>query len=92
MNKKVYFRAVDTNGNISGDTVVIIKIDNDKPTATLSLSGTKGDNDWYVSDVRGTCTNQSDGSGSGISFCTVNPKSYTTSNSSVQNLKCKFFW
>lgn len=87
MNKKVYFRAVDTNGNISGDTVVIIKIDNDKPTATLSLSGTKGNNDWYVSDVRGTCTNQSDGSGSGISFCTVNPKSYTTSNSSVQNLK-----
>ena len=92
MNKKVYFRAVDTNGNYSGDTIAVIKIDNDKPTATLSLNGTKGNNDWYVSDVRGTCTNQSDGSGSGISFCTVNPKSYTTSNSSVQNLKCKFFW
>ena len=88
MNKKVYFRAVDTNGNYSGDTIAVIKIDNDKPTATLSLNGAKGNNDWYVSDVRGTCTNQSDGSGSGISFCTVNPKSYTTSNSSVQNLKC----
>ncbi len=87
MNKKVYFRAVDTNDNISSDTIAVIKIDNDKPTATLSLNGTKGNNDWYVSDVRGTCTNQSDGSGSGISFCTVNPKSYTTSNSSVQNLK-----
>ena len=83
MNKKVYFRAVDTNGNISGDTVVIIKIDNDKPTATLSLSGTKGDNDWYISTVTGTCTNQNDGSGSGIASCTVNPESYTTSNSSA---------
>ena len=83
MNKKVYFRAVDTNGNISGDTVVIIKIDNDKPTATLSLSGTKGNNDWYISTVTGTCTNQNDGSGSGIASCTVNPESYTTSNSSA---------
>ena len=83
MNKKVYFRAVDTNGNISGDTVVIIKIDNDKPTATLSLSGTKGDNNWYISTVTGTCTNQNDGSGSGIASCTVNPESYTTSNSSA---------
>ena len=83
MNKKVYFRAVDTNGNISGDTVVIIKIDNDKPTATLSLSGTKGNNDWYISTVTGTCTNQNDGSGSGIASCTVNPENYTTSNSSA---------
>ncbi len=83
MNKKVYFRAVDTNGNISGDTVVIIKIDNDKPTATLSLSGTKGNNDWYISTVTGTCTNQNDGSGSGIASCTVNPESYTTSNSNA---------
>lgn len=83
MNSKVYFRVVDTNGNISGDTVVIIKIDNDKPTATLSLSGTKGNNDWYISTVTGTCTNQNDGSGSGIASCTVNPESYTTSNSSA---------
>ena len=83
MNKKVYFRAVDTNGNISGDTVVIIKIDNDINTATLSLSGTKGNNDWYISTVTGTCTNQNDGSGSGIASCTVNPESYTTSNSSA---------
>ena len=83
MNKKVYFRAVDTNGNYSGDTVAVIKIDNDKPTATLTLNGTKGNNDWYVSDVTGTCTNQSDGSGSGVSSCTVNPESYTASNSSA---------
>ena len=83
MNKKVYFRAVDTNDNISSDTIAIIKIDNDKPTATLTLNGTKGNNDWYVSDVTGTCTNQSDGSGSGVSSCTVNPESYTASNSSA---------
>lgn len=83
MNKKVYFRAVDTNDNISSDTIAVIKIDNDKPTATLTLNGTKGNNDWYVSDVTGTCTNQSDGSGSGVSSCTVNPESYTASNSSA---------
>ena len=83
MNKKVYFRAVDTNDNISSDTIAVIKIDNDKPTATLSLSGTKGNNDWYISTVTGTCTNQNDGSGSGIASCTVNPENYTTSNSSA---------
>ena len=83
MNSKIYFRVVDTNGNVSGDTVAIVKIDNDKPTATLSLSGTKGNNDWYISTVTGTCTNQNDGSGSGVASCTVNPGSYTTSTSNA---------
>lgn len=83
MNKKVYFRAIDTNGNTSGDTVAIIKIDNVKPTATLSLNGTKGNDNWYVSTVTGTCTNQNDGSGSGVASCTVNPESYTTSSASA---------
>ena len=79
MNKKVYFRAVDTNGNYSGDTVAVIKIDNDKPIASINLSGTKGDNDWYISNVTASCHNQSDGSGSGVASCAVNPGSYTTS-------------
>ena len=79
INKKVYFRAVDTNGNYSGDTVAVIKIDNDKPTASINLSGTKGDNDWYISNVTASCHNQSDGSGSGVASCAVNPGSYTTS-------------
>ena len=83
INKKVYFRAVDTNGNYSGDTVAVIKIDNDKPTASINLSGTKGDNDWYISNVTASCYNQSDGSGSGVASCTVNPGSYTTSTSNV---------
>ena len=83
MNSKVYFRAIDTNNNVSGDTIGIIKIDNDKPTATLVLNGTKGDNNWYISTVTGSCTNQADGEGSGIASCVVNPSSYTSSSSSV---------
>lgn len=83
MNSKVYFRVVDTNGNVSGDTVATIKIDNDKPTATLTLTGTKGNNNWYISNVTGSCSNQNDGAGSGVASCTVNPESYTVSSSSA---------
>ena len=83
MNSKVYFRAIDTNGNVSGDTTAVIKIDNDKPIATLSLSGSKGNNDWYISDVTGSCQNQNDGTGSGVASCTVDPTSQTASSNSA---------
>ena len=83
MNKKVYFRAVDTNDNISSDTIAVIKIDNDKPTATINFSGTMGENNWYTSDVTASCANQSDGTGSGVASCTVTPGSYTSNTSGV---------
>ena len=38
-----------------------IKVDKTKPTAgTLTISGTKGENDWYLSDVTFTINNGSD--------------------------------
>ena len=73
MNSKVYFRAIDTNGNYSGDTVVKIKIDNNAPSADINISGTKGNDNWYTSNITATCKNETDGDGSGIASCTVNP-------------------
>ena len=75
LNRKVYFRAFDSNGNMSGDTVAIIKIDNDLPSANIQINGTKGSNDWYVSNITANCENESDGSGSGVASCSVSPSS-----------------
>ena len=73
-NGKIYFRAVDQNNNISTDTIVSIKIDNDKPTASVVFSGAENRNGWYVSDVTANCENETDGSGSGVASCTVDPQ------------------
>lgn len=73
-NGKIYFRAVDQNDNISTDTIVSIKIDNDKPTASVVFSGAENRNGWYVSDVTANCENETDGSGSGVASCTVDPQ------------------
>ena len=75
LNRKVYFRAFDSNGNMSGDTVAIIKIDNDLPSANIQINGTKGSNGWYVSNITTNCENESDGSGSGVASCSVSPSS-----------------
>lgn len=84
VNGKVYFRAVDTNSNYSGDTIAMIKIDNDKPTAKIRISGTKGSNDWYTSNITASCEDQSDGSGSGVASCTVTPESINQNTSGTQ--------
>ena len=52
MNEVVYFRAVDNEGNISNTTkAYTIRIDNTAPKCELTLSGTMGNNNWYVSDT-----------------------------------------
>jgi len=52
MNETVYFRALDNLGNISlVSDAWIFRIDNTLPKCELQLSGTMGNNDWYVSDV-----------------------------------------
>ena len=52
MNEVVYFRAVDNEGNISNTTkAYTIRIDNTAPKCELMLSGTMGNNNWYVSDT-----------------------------------------
>lgn len=81
MNNKVYFRAIDVNGNISNDTIAIIKIDNDKPTANVKFSGADYKNGWYVNDVTASCENESDGSGSGVVSCVVDPQVSNASTS-----------
>jgi prepilin-type N-terminal cleavage/methylation domain-containing protein len=52
MNETVEFRMIDTNGKISKVTnPIIIRRDKTKPTCTIVDEGTKGDDDWYRSDV-----------------------------------------
>ena len=45
----------DNAGNENSNSIKIKK-DSTDPTCTISLSGTEGDNKWYVSDVSGTVT------------------------------------
>lgn len=47
----VQFRAVDNAGNISQTTAQEIKVDATTPSLSLSVNGTRGQNDWYVSSV-----------------------------------------
>ncbi|MCL4271592.1 MAG: Ig-like domain repeat protein, partial [Anaerolineales bacterium] len=60
----VQFRATDNAGNVSQTPSQQIKVDATTPSLSLDISGTRGQNDWYISSVTVT-PNASDG-GSGI--------------------------
>ena len=63
----VRYHSRDKAGNWeSVKTSVQTRIDKEKPTTSIKLSGTLGDNGWYVSDVTVTLS-CNDGSGSGCS-------------------------
>ncbi len=47
----VYYRSVDNLGNVEEVKSEVVKIDKTLPTTTLSLSGTTGNEEWYLSDV-----------------------------------------
>lgn len=47
----VYCRASDIAGNLGTESSVSFQIDKTAPTTTITLDGTMGLNDWYVSDV-----------------------------------------
>lgn len=51
----IQYRSVDNAGNQEAAKSETIKIDK-PPTTTISLSGTAGANDWYLSDVSVTLT------------------------------------
>ncbi len=46
----ITIRAVDNAGNVSEEKV-LVKIDKTKPVINYTLEGTKGLNDWYITDV-----------------------------------------
>src|SRR5205807_1188086 len=48
---QVDYYAVDLAGNVEAFRSVEIAIDTTPPTTSASLSGTAGENGWYVSDV-----------------------------------------
>lgn len=60
----VQFRATDTAGNVSQTPSQQIKVDATTPSLSLNLSGTRGQNDWFISSAAVT-PNASD-AGSGI--------------------------
>jgi len=57
--------AYDKAGN-SASINVVIKIDRENPTCTLTASGTKGSNDWYTDDVTISFRTHADTGGSGV--------------------------
>ena len=64
MDEKVRFRIVDSLGNIGQPTEELgIRMERGVPTCTIIDSGTKGDNDWYVSDVTISFTSKTDVAG-----------------------------
>ncbi len=78
-----YFRAVDKAGNVSTTISRTAKIDKTAPTAgTASITGTKGSNNWYTSNVSITAVNGSD-SLSGHASTTVSVSSITSNTSST---------
>ncbi len=61
--KICYYRSVDKAGNIGPVKSIVIKIDKTKPTTSISLQGTLGQNGWYTSDVVVTLTAEDTTSG-----------------------------
>ena len=59
---KYYGFVMDKAGNI-GNCEISFKKDSTKPTCEMSESGTKGDNNWYVSDVKFNAINSDNLSG-----------------------------
>ncbi|WP_158308879.1 OmpL47-type beta-barrel domain-containing protein [Methanocella arvoryzae] len=52
----VYYRSVDNADNVEDMKSVTFILDRTAPVSSAALSGTMGDNDWYVSDVVVTIT------------------------------------
>ena len=65
MDEKVRFRIVDSLGNIGPATEELgIRMERGVPTCTIIESGTKGLDDWYISDVTISFTSKADVAGS----------------------------
>jgi len=59
----VYYYSVDNVGNVEPQRSTEIKIDRRPPTTTLTLAGTQGDNDWYISNLEITLSASDNASG-----------------------------
>ena len=80
MNWSFYIRAVDAAGNESEESGPFnFKIDQLKPTCSISASGKEGDNDWYKSNVSLSLT-KSDTGGSDLTAYDLTTSSTTSYN------------
>jgi len=68
----LHYRSVDGAGNIEDVKEVIIKIDKTAPVISHNLSGTEGEQGWYVSDVIVSITFTEATSGLKYLECNVN--------------------
>ncbi|MFN8380655.1 MAG: Ig-like domain-containing protein [Anaerolineales bacterium] len=75
------FRATDNAGNITQTALQQIKVDATIPTISLKINGTRGQNDWYVSDVNVTPTVSDGGSGVGLFEALVDGGTWIALNS-----------
>lgn len=64
--KIIYYRSKDKANNTEVVQFQLIKIDRIAPTTTVNLTGTRGNNDWFTSDVTVTMTAVDNEGGSGV--------------------------
>ncbi|MDG6220340.1 MAG: hypothetical protein QCI38_02690, partial [Candidatus Thermoplasmatota archaeon] len=62
----IYYYSKDLAGNVESTKTATIRIDNQPPTASISLSGTLGSNGWYTASVTASITGNDQYFGSGI--------------------------
>lgn len=58
----VYYHSEDRAGHVENDRKMDIKVDTIAPTAKLIIDGNKGENNWYISDVKLDVDSSDDGS------------------------------
>ncbi len=59
----VQFQAIDNAGNVTTTATQTYKVDATPPTLATALSGTQGDNGWFISTVTASATAMDAGSG-----------------------------
>ena len=74
-------RTVDNAGNYSEVSTTIIKIDKTAPSCSITVSGTLGNSNWYISNATVTLSTQDNGTlPSGVSSFGLGPSSGVTYN------------
>ena len=80
-NITYFVRSVDKSGNVSQTNSYTTKIDKTQPTCTIEIDGTKGNDNWYSSDVNlKTTANQTP---SGIATTTISQKTILNNTTGV---------
>lgn len=93
-NKQLYAYAVDAAGNVSATSAgSAIKIDKTNPTCDVIISGTKGDNSWYKTNVSvSVSTSDADSKVATYDLTTSATPTYNKNNDKTQSDTTTVTW